>query len=156
MQNVPASPTITYNLALNQEELYGPQNSVALRGRIDGSYRAASRRADFALANCDSNQEFERTLRHEILGHYGINTFSPAEKRAVLDGIVAGRNAPKLVELWAQVDQLYPALNDSRKAEEVFAFACENIEPQARADATLKVPNHSRNLHRSLSTHADQ
>ncbi|CZT26017.1 DNA primase (plasmid) [Pseudomonas cerasi] len=133
----PQALTITYNLALNQEELYGPQNSVALRGRIDGSYRAASRRADFALANCDSNQEFERTLRHEILGHYGINTFSPAEKRAVLDGIVAGRNAPKLVELWAQVDQLYPALNDSRKAEEVFAFACENIEPQARADATL-------------------
>ncbi|OPE56445.1 hypothetical protein BTW15_29980, partial [Pseudomonas syringae pv. tomato] len=41
------------------------------------------------------------------------------------------------MELWAQVDQLYPALNDSRKAEEVFAFACENIEPQARADATL-------------------
>lgn len=132
----PQALTITFNLAQTQEELYGPQNTVALRGRIDGSYRPASQRADFALANCDSNDEFERTLRHEILGHFGLNTFDPGEKRAVLTAIIEARSQAGLDKLWAHVDRHYPGLDDMRKAEEVFAFACEDIDSNNRSAST--------------------
>jgi len=131
----PQALTITYNLAQTQEEIYGPQNTVELRGRISGSYRAASGGADFALANSDSNDQFERTLRHEILGHFGINTFNPSEKRAVLNAIIEARSEVGLERLWAYVDRLYPDLSDMRKAEEVYAFACEAIDPSDRSAA---------------------
>jgi putative DNA primase/helicase len=131
----PQALTITFNLAQTQEEIYGPENTVALRGRIAGSYRAASGGADFALANCDSNEKFETTLRHEILGHFGINTFSPSEKRAVLNAIIEARSEVGLETLWAYVDRLYPDLSDMRKAEEVYAFACEAIDPSDRSAA---------------------
>ena len=131
----PQALTITFNLAQTQEEIYGPENTVALRGRIAGSYRAASGGADFALANCDSNEKFETTLRHEILGHFGINTFNPSEKRAVLNAIIEARSEVGLETLWGYVDRLYPALTDMRKAEEVYAFACEAIDPSDRSEA---------------------
>jgi phage/plasmid primase-like uncharacterized protein len=131
----PQALTITFNLAQTQEEIYGPENTVALRGRIAGSYRAASGGADFALANCDSNEKFETTLRHEILGHFGINTFNPSEKRAVLNAIIEARSEVGLETLWGYVDRLYPDLSDMRKAEEVYAFACEAIDPSDRSAA---------------------
>jgi putative DNA primase/helicase len=131
----PQAHTITYNLAEHQEEIYGPENTVALRGRISGSYRAASRGADFALANSDSNEKFERTLRHEILGHFGINTFKPDEKRAVLNAIIEARSEVGLETLWGYVDRLYPGQSDMRNAEEVYALACEAIEPSDRSAA---------------------
>ena len=131
----PQARTITYNLAEHQEEIYGPENTVALRGRISGSYRAASCGADFALANSDSNEKFERTLRHEILGHFGINTFKPDEKRAVLNAIIEARSEVGLETLWGYVDRLYPGQSDMRNAEEVYALACEAIEPSDRSAA---------------------
>lgn len=131
----PQARTITFNLAQTQEEIYGPENTVALRGRISGSYRAASLGADFALANSDSNEKFERTLRHEILGHFGINTFKPDEKRAVLNAIIEARSEVGLETLWGYVDRLYPGQSDMRNAEEVYALACEAIEPSDRSAA---------------------
>lgn len=131
----PQARTITFNLAQTQEEIYGPENTVALRGRISGSYRAASLGADFALANSDSNEKFERTLRHEILGHFGINTFKPDEKRAVLNAIIEARSEVGLETLWGYVDRLYPGQSDMRNAEEVYALVCEAIEPSDRSAA---------------------
>ncbi|AZK89879.1 hypothetical protein BO993_24135 (plasmid) [Xanthomonas oryzae pv. oryzae] len=69
------------------------------------------------------------TLRHEVLGHYGANTFAPAEKRALLDGLAAVRNEPTLKPLWDDVNRRYADQSLDVRAEEVFALHCEGIEP---------------------------
>ncbi len=65
-----------------------------------------------------------RTLRHEVLGHYALNTFQPAHKRAILDAIAATRGDPAFAQTWSDVDSNYPGRSDIGKAEEVYcAFA---------------------------------
>lgn len=130
----PVAAKVSYKLRETQEELYGPQATRDAVGGILGAFRPGSRQADFPTSNFRDAEEFKGTLRHEILGHFGINTFKPAEKRAVLDGIIEARNEPGMSELWDEVAQLYPEADDSLKAEEVFAFACEAIEPQTRGN----------------------
>lgn len=130
----PVAAKVSYKLRETQEELYGSQATREAVGGILGSFRPGSRQADFPTSNFRDAEEFKGTLRHEILGHFGINTFNPAEKRAVLDGIIEARNESGMSDLWAEVAQLYPEADDSLKAEEVFAFACEAIEPQTRGN----------------------
>ncbi len=131
----PVAAQVSYKLRETQEELYGSQATREAVGGILGSFRPSRRQADFATSNFRDTDEFKETLRHEILGHFGINTFNPAEKRAVLDGIIEARNEPGMADLWATVAQVYPEASDSLKAEEAFAFACEAIEPQTRGSA---------------------
>lgn len=132
----PVASTIKYKLRETQEELYGPQASREATGTILAAFHPRRGQADFATANFRDEDHFRRTLKHEILGHFGINTFSPIEKRALLDGIIAARNEPSLAALWGKISQLYPEGSASLKAEEVFAFACEEIDPQTRINAT--------------------
>lgn len=131
----PVASSLGYKLRETQEELYGPHATREAAGTILGSFHPRGGRVLFATSNFGSHEEFKRSLRHEILGHFGINTFNPAEKRAVLDGIIEARNEPSTAGIWAKVDQLYPGISDSRKAEEVFAFACEDIESLAYGNA---------------------
>ena len=131
----PVASSLGYKLRETQEELYGPHATREAAGTILGSFHPGGGRVLFATSNFGSDEEFKRSLRHEVLGHFGINTFNPAEKRAVLDGIVGARNEPSMAGIWAKVDQLYPGISDSRKAEEVFSFACEDIESLAYGNA---------------------
>ncbi|MCR6679452.1 hypothetical protein NVV43_28785, partial [Escherichia marmotae] len=62
--------------------------------------RAYRGRVDVPLANMDDAADLVLTLRHEVLGHYGANTFKPAEKRALLDGLTAAREEPSLKPRW--------------------------------------------------------
>ncbi|KUG42656.1 DNA primase [Pseudomonas savastanoi pv. fraxini] len=130
----PVASTISYKIRETQEELYGPQATREAAGTILGSFHPRGRRAVFATANFSKDEEFTRSLRHEFLGHFGINTFNPAEKRAVLNALIDARTEPSTAALWTKVDQLYPGISDLRKAEEVFAFACEEIDPDAHAN----------------------
>ncbi|KOP60798.1 DNA primase [Pseudomonas coronafaciens pv. porri] len=130
----PVASTISYKIRETQEELYGPQATREAAGTILGSFHPRGRRAVFATANFSKDEEFTRSLRHEILGHFGINTFNPSEKRAVLNALIDARTEPSTAALWTKVDQLYPGISDLRKAEEVFAFACEEIDPDAHAN----------------------
>lgn len=130
----PVASVIGYQIRETQEELYGPQATREAAGTILGSFHPQERRALFATANFRSDEEFKRSLRHEILGHFGINTFNRIEKRALLDAIVEARTVPSLQPLWQEIDRHYPGMGDLRKAEEVFAFACEEIEPDAKID----------------------
>ncbi|WP_117150432.1 LPD7 domain-containing protein [Pseudomonas coronafaciens] len=130
----PVASTISYKIRETQEELYGPQATREAAGTILGSFRPGRGRAEFAISNFRDEDHFRRTLRHEILGHYGINTFNPAEKRAVLEGVIQSRNDPGMAALWAEVARIYPELTDSMKAEEVFAFACERIVSPIRGN----------------------
>ena len=131
----PVASTIAYKIRDTQEELYGPHATREAEGTILGSFRPGRGRADFAVSNFRDEGHFRRTLRHEVLGHFGINTFNPEEKRAVLDRLVESRNEPGLAGYWREIDELYSGISELGKAEEVFAFVCEDIEPQTRVDA---------------------
>lgn len=87
----PIAAGISYKLRETQEELYGPQATKTAVGKILGAFRPGRGQADFATSNFRDADEFKGTLRHEVLGHFGINTFNSVEKRAILDGIIAAR-----------------------------------------------------------------
>lgn len=79
--------------------------------------------------------EVETTLRHEILGHYGLNTFSAADKLAILKEISKTTNNPDYASLWNTVKTRYPDLENYNLAqsEEVFAHAAQLEKAQRTA-----------------------
>ncbi len=91
--------------------------------------RTYNGRVDVPLENIASVRDLLMTLRHEVLGHYGANTFAPAEKRAFLDGITAAREEPSMAGMWADIDRRYAGSSKDTLAEEVFALACEWVAP---------------------------
>lgn len=134
----PVASKIPYKLRNTQEEaLDEPKATTEREGRILGAYFPGRGYAAFAVSNFRDADHFKGTLRHEILGHYGINTFKPGEKRAVLERLIESRSEPGIEAIWATVDRAYPALDEMRKAEEVYAFACEIIEPHNRANVAI-------------------
>lgn len=135
----PGASAVTFVIGETQEELYGPHATREAEGTILGSYNPREGRALFASANFPSDDEFKRSLRHEILGHFGINTFNRSEKRALLGAIMEARSVPSVEPLWQHVDRNYPDISEIRKAEEVYAFACERIEPGMLIDHNLCV-----------------
>lgn len=109
-----------------QEDAYGPQATRENVGRIKGAYHAAGEgRIVLNAASIRDAGDGRRTLRHEVLGHYGLNTFKPADKRLVLDAIIKTQDDPKYRSLWEQVKQNYSDKPEFHQAEEVFAHAAE-------------------------------
>ncbi|AOR58812.1 LPD38 domain-containing protein [Pectobacterium parmentieri] len=121
-----------------QEDAYGPQATRENVGRIKGAYHAAGEgRIVLNAASIRDAGDGRRTLRHEVLGHYGLNTFKPADKRLVLDAILKARQDPKFRTLWEQIDKHYSDKSDSVQAEEVFAHAAE-LERGERGSRTRR------------------
>lgn len=87
-------------------------------------------RVDVVLNNAKDAQDLRETLRHEIIGHFGLNTFAPADKRALLDTLVASRDEPSLKPHWQIVERTYPGVSDRHKAEEVFCRRAEAVTPE--------------------------
>ncbi|UYA60204.1 hypothetical protein NAL19_2050 [Pectobacterium sp. F1-1] len=109
-----------------QEDAYGPQATQENIGRIQGAYHAAGEgRIVLNAASIRNESDGRRTLRHESLGHFGINTFKPADKRLVLDAILKTQSDPKFKTIWERVKQNYSDKSESYQAEEVFAHAAE-------------------------------
>lgn len=108
-----------------QEDVYGQKGSPEKIGRINGAYHAKSRVVILVASSFSQPHEARTTLRHEILGHYGLNTFSELDRKALLEKIIASRNAPILKGVWARIDKLYDDISEIGRAEEVFAFVAE-------------------------------
>jgi hypothetical protein len=109
-----------------QEDIYGPESSREKIGvRIDGAYHPKNAFFTIVASNMGDEGAVLRTLRHELLGHYGLNTFNPAEKKALLDRVLETRNEPSLSHIWADVDKNYHDKSELHRAEEVFAFVAE-------------------------------
>lgn len=130
----PVACQVDYKIRHTAEELYGKEATSKIQGIILGGYVPGNSqfhrgRCDFAVANIRNDDDFKATLRHEILGHFGINTFTANEKRAVLDTIATTRENKEFSLLWSKVDAQYGELPEQRKAEEIYAFACEDIVP---------------------------
>lgn len=124
------------------EEAYGQNLTDDLR-RAKGAYSPRAGVAVFAASNLDSQRDIRDTFRHEILGHYGLNTFTPEDKEDFLQRVSGTRNSQnkELKDLWSRIDQNYPELGESGKAEEVFAHIAENGEATKLQEWRDKVLN---------------
>lgn len=136
-RDYPSALKLVYAYRETTADLYGPQVEGIPESTKGGYFpketfhngRVYSGRIDVPLANVSDPGDLLLTLRHEVLGHYGANTFAPGEKRALLDGLAAARNEPTLKPLWDDVNRRYAGQSLDLRAEEVFALHCESIEP---------------------------
>ncbi|HIH2745177.1 TPA: KfrB domain-containing protein [Burkholderia lata] len=130
-QQYPIALKIAYVIRNKQEDALGiPEATKERVGNVAGAYFPARRRVALAVSNLRDARNVERTLRHELLGHLGINTFTARDKRALLARIAEAREQPGLAELWRDVEREYPRDSVDRQAEEVFASVCEVITPE--------------------------
>lgn len=67
-----------------------------------------------------------KVVRHEVLGHYALNTCSVEQKQHILETIVKNKHEPKLQKAWAYVEKHYSDRTEMQQAEEVFCFVAEN------------------------------
>lgn len=109
-----------------QEDLYVGKSRESIGFKIEGGYHPARGFIALFAANMDNEEAVARTVRHEVLGHYGLNTFKPDEKRDLLDRILETRQEPTLSHIWQRVDKDYGEQPELLKAEEVFAFVAED------------------------------
>ncbi|HDS1573321.1 TPA: DUF1738 domain-containing protein [Stenotrophomonas maltophilia] len=137
VRDYPGALELAYRFRENTGELYGPR-AAEVPADLKGGYvpketihngRAYRGRVDVPLANMDDAADLVLTLRHEVLGHYGANTFKPAEKRALLDGLIAAREEPSLKPRWEDINRRYAGASQDVRAEEVWALHCESIAP---------------------------
>ena len=71
-------------------------------------------------------KESLRVVRHEILGHYGLNTCEAEQKLNILEKIIDHRHDTDLQKVWKEVERDYPSVDKIGQAEEVFSFVAEN------------------------------
>lgn len=96
MQSFNGNIPLKIQIADTQESVYGDQGSKENVGTIKGAYHAERGTLVFIRGNAHSVSDARQTLRPEVLGHYGINTFKPADKKVILDKIIASKNHPSL------------------------------------------------------------
>ncbi len=87
------------------------------------------RRSGSGEKNLERNQGVQEALtvvRHEVLGHYGLNTCSAEQKRNILETIVKNKEEPGLQKLWDDLGSAYSCQPIMTQAEEVFCFAAED------------------------------
>ncbi len=161
VRDYPGALELAYKFREDAAELYGPR-AAEVPQDMKGGYvpketqhagRAYRGRVDVPLANVEDAGDLLLTLRHEVLGHYGANTFAPAEKRALLDGLVAAREEPSLKPLWDDIDRRYAGYPVDVRAEEVFALYCEGIEP-SHHQARTSSPRAQTRCGRRASSHS--
>lgn len=137
LRDYPGAMEVAYNFKESTQELYGRLASE-VPASMKGGYvpkptehngRTYRGKIDVVLENITDARDLLTTLRHEVLGHYGANTFAPAEKRAFLDGLTAAREEPSLKPLWDVIEKRYRGSSQDVLAEEVFALHCEGISP---------------------------
>lgn len=109
-----------------QEEIYGEQNSIEKSGiPIQGAYHPANRFVSLIASNLDNEKDTKTTIRHELLGHYGLNTFTTFEKMGMLVKVLETENEKTLKPIWDKVNRFYSEKGELERAEEVFAFVAE-------------------------------
>ncbi|WP_417519310.1 zincin-like metallopeptidase domain-containing protein [Marinobacter sp.] len=137
VRDYPGALELAYRFRHNTAELYG-RHADKVPASMKGGYvsketthngRVYRGRIDIPLENLRDPRDLLMTLRHEVLGHYGANTFAPNEKRGLLDGLIAARNEPGIKPLWESIDQLYSDRSLDVRAEEVFALHSEGVAP---------------------------
>ena len=111
-----------------QQELYGPEATVEKYGRIKGAYDPSNGVLTLAAENMSSAEDVRATLRHEILGHFALDTFKDSDKQPLFNQIIASQKDPSLKNVWNKIksDKFYSTQPINVQAEEVFAYTIEN------------------------------
>ncbi len=79
-----------------------------------------------------AKEDLIKTLRHELLGHYGTDTFTPENKRSLLQKLIDAKQQPWLAKEWGAANKGYKHLDEMGRAEEVFASIAEkDLPPRA-------------------------
>lgn len=117
-----------------KEQFFGDKAGQV--GSFSGAFYPKSR---ILLINTDDIKNIdglEKTLRHELIGHAGINSTTPEEKKELLTAIINSNDA-EIKTLKHKVDWLYPDSTQQEKAEEVFAIVSET--PQKISASRTKI-----------------
>lgn len=127
----PVAAQLSYAVRNTVAELYGSDAAKGLDG-VRGGYTTGPGihpgRCDIVCSMAADADDLMTTLRHEVIGHFGLNTFTSDDKRALLESISATRGELSMRRLWAAIDRDYAGQPESIKAEEVFALQCEGIQ----------------------------
>lgn len=132
MQEYNGNIPIQIRVKQNQEELYGPGTSKEEIGYgIEGSYSPERGVLGLVSGVLRSEADARRVLRHEALGHYGLDTFTPKDKSALLQKLIDAKNEKWIAPVWKQIagDSVYGKKSDLHQAEEVFAHLSEKELP---------------------------
>ncbi|MEJ6003805.1 hypothetical protein [Paucibacter soli] len=133
----PGALELAYYFRSTVSDLYGA-SAGTLPTNLKGGYLSQATehqgkmyrgRVDVPLDNMRDAADMLASLRHEVLGHYGINTLAATQKRALLDAVVDARDAPGMKVLWEAVNRAYEGWALDIRAEEVFALQCEVLLP---------------------------
>ena len=127
MRNYNGNIPLQIRVVAHEDDIYG-EGSQEAGVRIKGAYHSKTGLIVLIASNLCDVRDAQDTLRHEALGHFGLNTFKPKDKKAILDKIIASRQLPELGEAWAVVEKNYPQAPELLKAEEVFAYLAESPE----------------------------
>ena len=84
--NIPLKITVIEN----EEGYFGEPVEETFKG----AYYAKSGEVLLVAANLENNADTSATIRHEILAHYGLDTFSKQDKRDILDQIIKSKKHP--------------------------------------------------------------
>ncbi|RLD03024.1 MAG: hypothetical protein DRI65_13765, partial [Chloroflexota bacterium] len=109
-----------------QAQAFG-ENSVAENGRVKGGFYPGTNDIVLIAENITNNRDAMTTLRHEIVGHYGLRQLlnKEGEYDALLDRVDAARD-DELKDLYTAVEKAYPEIDDKRHmADEVLAMASQ-------------------------------
>ena len=141
LASYPGAFALAYKFRDTVYELYGDHPDIPETAK--GAYlsrheffqgRAYQGRVDVVLGNVKSADDMLETLRHEVIGHYGMNTFTPEDRRALLNALIAAREEPGVREAWADINKRYADVTLDEQAEEVWALYCEKLPLLYHAD----------------------
>lgn len=130
----PGAFALAYKFRDTIADLYGANTAIPHTAK--GTYlsqhtphagRMYLGQVDIALCNIKDAEDMLETLRHEVFGHYGINTFRLEERRALLDALIAARDEPGIRDVWADINNRYAEQALYVQAEEVWALYCEKL-----------------------------
>ncbi|MBK8583244.1 MAG: diguanylate cyclase [Flavobacteriales bacterium] len=92
-------------------------------GPARAAYHAGSGTVVLAHDHLANKAEVLEAIRHEILGHYGLDTLEPSAKTRILQSIVDSK--VELKDAWTKIDRMYGDKPEMEKAEEVFAHVAQ-------------------------------
>lgn len=125
------APYLHFKVRESAAELYGDEHNELF---IQAAYEPYAVEVDGKVGRVDINTgtnpsfgELHKSLNHEIIGHYGLTTYTPQEKRQILENIIIHKD--ELSDLWEYVEKNYKNEPLYLKAEEVFCLVAESITP---------------------------
>jgi len=146
-EQYPTANHFSYRIVETPHEIYSNHNgdlsalkaTIIPKPLIHSDGRILHAQLNLIAKNTNDLHDANETLRHEVLGHYGINTFTTQEKNALLDALIAARQQRGILGLWNHVDLMYPGVDVRQKAEEVYATFCERISSPGHEREAVRI-----------------